>query len=151
MCEFTELIGSVLAAACARLQIPADSVAVNLSWLSGPEIRRLNAKHRGVDAVTDVLSFPALDIAAGCVPTRDAFRLDIDPETNKLTLGDIVICASRARAQARAYGHSLTREIAFLYLHGLLHLLGYDHEQDADAARMEALQTEILDEMGLKR
>lgn len=79
-------------------------------------MRELNLKHRGVGAVTDVLSFPLW------VSRRDF------PAKGEFPLGDIVICAPRAQAQAKEAGHSLTREVRFLLAHGLVHLMGYDHE-----------------------
>ena len=76
---------------------------------------------------------------------------DLNPETWLLNLGDIIICLPRAKAQAKEYGHSLKREVAFLALHSLLHLLGYDHMMPEDEQQMTALQTEILDKLNIKR
>jgi probable rRNA maturation factor len=91
-------------------------------------MRQLNRRFRGVDRVTDVLAFPA-----GPQPGRESGPLPSPPP-----LGDIVIAAGRARRQARAARHSLTVELRVLALHGLLHLLGYDHERDhGQMARLE--------------
>ncbi len=98
---------------------------ISLSFCTATEIQALNKQYREKDSVTDVLSFPAL----AEVPT----------------LGDIVICTSRAQEQASELGHSLKRELAFLFVHGLLHLLGYDHEISEDEERiMFDLQDQIL-------
>ena len=95
------------------------------------EIRALNHAYRGCDAVTDVLSFPSRE--AGQPPEEDLFA------------GDIAICVAQAGRQAQAIGHSLEREMAFLALHGALHLHGWDHERDAEAEEMYAVQREIME------
>lgn len=98
---------------------------ISLSFCTAAEIQALNNRYRAIDSVTDVLSFPAM------------------PDLP--TLGDIVICVSRAQEQADELGHSLKRELAFLFVHGLLHLLGYDHEVSEDEERiMFDLQDQVL-------
>lgn len=125
-----------------------------LSVVSSEEIRRLNHEFRGIDSVTDVLSFPLHQIP----PTkeREAFfsslqEADLDPETGALSLGNIVICYERACDQAKEFGHTLERELAFLTVHSMLHLLGYDHESPAEEEDMFLRQEEILQKMGLFR
>lgn len=100
------------------------------------EIRSMNSHFRNIDRVTDVLTFPAWEGDALLTPP-DGY------------LGDIAICIPRAIEQAEQYGHSLDREIAFLAVHGCLHLLGYDHINSEDEKTMRSKQTEILNEMGL--
>ena len=102
------------------------------------EIQRLNAAYRNVDRVTDVLTFPAWEGDAILSPP-DGY------------LGDVAICYERAEEQAGEYGHSLERELAFLAVHGSLHLLGYDHMKSQDEQEMFAKQTEILNAMGITR
>jgi probable rRNA maturation factor len=102
------------------------------------EIQRLNANYRGIDRVTDVLTFPAWEGDAILCPP-DGY------------LGDIAICIDRAQEQAEEYGHSLERELAFLAVHGALHLLGYDHETPDGEADMHKKQDEILNELGYRR
>jgi len=102
------------------------------------EIQRLNAGYRNIDRVTDVLTFPAWEGDAILCPP-DGY------------LGDIAICFERAHEQALEYGHSLERELAFLAVHGALHLLGYDHMQPDDEKAMLARQDEILNELGYLR
>ena len=87
------------------------------------EMRRLNREMRQVDRPTDVLSFPALDLRPGELPGRT----DADPGTGLVPLGDMVLSMERAAAQAKEYGHSNRRELAYLTVHSVLHLLGYDH------------------------
>lgn len=107
---------------------------VDIFTLCAEEIRRQNEAQRGIDAITDVLSFPS--VPAGEMPP-DGFW------------GDILLCVSRAREQAEEYGHSLEREIAFLVVHGMLHLFGYDHIQQEEAKRMQAKQKEVLERIQL--
>ena len=122
---------------------------MSLSIVSPEQIQELNKSFREVDKVTDVLSFPTCDN-----PTRGAITVvceDVNPETDLVNIGDIVICLERAKEQAKEYGHSLKRKLAFLSLHGLLHLLGYDHIEPDDEKQMIALQKEILDQAGITR
>ncbi len=100
-------------------------------------IQTLNREFRHVDAVTDVLTFPAWE---------GEISLSADGY-----LGDIMICYDRATEQAKEYGHSLTRELSFLAVHGVLHLLGYDHMTEADERIMREKQTAILESIGVTR
>lgn len=124
---------------------------MSLSVVTPDEIRELNKSFRGMDAVTDVLSFPTIDNPERRVLNVDDFALDINPETGKLNLGDVVICRQRAVEQAKEYGHSLKRETCFLALHGTLHLLGYDHVEPQDEEQMTRLQSEILTKYNVRR
>lgn len=119
----------VLSAVCQVLQIDPATVEVNYAFIRPRQIHQLNQKFRQVDKVTDVLSFP------------DG---DINPETNRRFMGDVLICRSVARKQAKALGHSLAREITFLQVHGTLHLFGYDHIDPEDEVKMLGRQREIM-------
>ncbi len=114
------------------------------------EIRRLNAEARGIDAVTDVLSFPSLDGIRGKALKKADFPFEVDEE-GKLFLGSIVICEKRAREQAEEYGHSYMRELHYLAVHGLWHLLGYDHMTEEDKPEMRAKEEKILSKLGITR
>ena len=122
-----------------------------MTIVDGPAIRELNRDYRGIDKETDVLSFPMLeypapdDFDAAC--TDESFN----PETGELVLGDIVLNAARVRSQAEEYGHTRTRELAFLTVHSMLHLFGYDHMEDEEREVMEARQRIILEGMGCRR
>ena len=120
-------------------------VYVSLVLTDDAAIAALNRAFRGVDAPTDVLSFPQLEAAA---PAHSVPALPADAP---LPLGDIVVSLRRAEAQARDYGHARVREIGFLLVHGLLHLLGYDHQTPPEAATMEARQEAILHALELHR
>lgn len=106
------------------------------------EIRKLNRDYRGKDAATDVLSFPLEEETADGEPA-------IIGGPGERWLGDIVISVEKAQAQAQAYGHTFEREMTFLLIHGLLHLLGYDHEKgEADEQAMQAEEKRILAALG---
>ena len=107
------------------------------------EIQKLNSETRGIDSVTDVLSYPALDGIRGAVLKKADYPYDIDDEGN-LFLGSIAICEKRAREQAEEYGHPFMREMFYLATHGLFHLLGYDHMTEEDKSQMREKEEEVL-------
>ena len=118
-------------------------------------IREANASQRGIDRVTDVLSFPNLPFTPECVADFSMIEEGdpdfFDPESGDLCLGEVMICAEKLKEQAENYGHGVVREFAFLLAHSLLHLLGWDHEEEADRIRMEEEQELILKEAGYER
>lgn len=114
------------------------------------EIRRLNREMRGVDSVTDVLSFPSLDDIRGVMLKKAEFFTEID-ENGNLFLGSIALCEKRAREQAEEYGHSYMRELFYLITHGLFHLLGYDHMTDADKTQMREREERVMKKLSLER
>lgn len=111
-------------------------------------IQKLNRKHRGIDKPTDVLSFPSIEYVNGELQLQPG---DIEPDTGRVFVGDIIISAEKAFEQAKGYGHSIERELSFLAVHGILHLFGYDHETEEDEKLMFSLQEDLLNEMGLFR
>ena len=134
--------------------LTADGVlSVSLTYTGESYIRQMNRDHRDVDKVTDVLSFPLLSMRDGKLTEKlGVFDFSVDDEGRRvLELGDILLCLKRAERQASEYGHLLEREIAFLALHGLLHLLGYDHIEAADEKVMLDVQKGILDAAGFSR
>lgn len=117
-------------------------VEVSVRFVDDEEIRRLNLEYRNMDKSTDVLSFPL----------GENGEYDINYDTGAKMLGDIVISVEHAVDQAKTYGHSLQREIGFLTVHSMLHLLGYDHEQGGlEQVRMREKEEEILRQLGLRR
>ena len=110
-----------------------DNTEVSLTFVDNAEIQELNKNFRNIDKATDVLSFPF----------DNSFNLPIR------VLGDVVISTEKARAQAEEYGHSINREIGFLMIHGILHLLDYDHETEEDEKIMFDLQKKLLQELDL--
>ncbi len=114
---------------------------VSITFTDNEGIRRLNKSFRNIDSPTDVLSFPLFDYNGGDEPP-------VDELTNML--GDIVISLERAEEQAREYGHSFEREVAFLCVHSMLHLLGYDHVNSEDEELdMRRRQTAVMEMLGL--
>ena len=125
--------------------LSAEIVAVDEA-----EIRRLNREMRGVDAVTDVLSFPSLDGIFGKKLEKNKCPADID-ENGNLFIGSIAICLRRAEEQAEEFGHSGERELNYLAAHGICHLLGYDHMTEEDKSVMREKEEQVLDRAGYSR
>ncbi len=117
---------------------------------SAEEIRTLNRQQRGVDSVTDVLSFPSMENIRGKALKAADFP-DERWEDGALFLGSIAVCEERAREQAAEYGHSYERELNYLITHGVCHLLGYDHESGDDKAQMREKEERVLKKLGLSR
>ena len=112
-------------------------------------IHQINLEQRGIDRPTDVLSFPMFNYRPG-QPQADG--ADADPATGLTPLGDMVISLERARAQAEEYGHPLERELCYLAVHSVLHLLGYDHmDEGEEKAQMRAREEAILGKLGMTR
>ena len=115
---------------------------VDVSIVSDEQIHEINLEHRHIDRPTDVLSFPL----------GENGEYDIDPATGAKLLGDIVISIEHAERQAKDYGHSLQREIGYLTVHSMLHLLGYDHVQGGlEAVRMREKEEAVMQSIGLPR
>ena len=113
-----------------------------------PGIRAINREMRQVDRATDVLSFPAFDLRPGELPGPE----DADPATGLVPLGDMMISLEHAARQAKEYGHSNRRELAYLVVHSVLHLLGYDHlDEGPQKARMREREEAILAQLGISR
>ena len=121
---------------------------VDVLLTSDENIHRINLDMRQVDRPTDVLSFPEFELHPGQLPAAE----DADPGTGLVPLGDMVISMEHVAAQAKEYGHSNRRELAYLVVHSVLHLLGYDHLDEGEMkAQMRAREEAILAELGLER
>lgn len=123
--------------------IDEECCAVSVSFVDAERIHELNREYRGVDRVTDVLSFPQFESPE-----------DIEDEIEQIgeaEIGDVVINRQRAMEQAIAFGHSYERELIYLFVHSILHLLGYDHMEDDEKAVMRSREEEIMDELGIPR
>lgn len=118
------------------------SADVDVSLVDNEQIRRINNEQRKVDAVTDVLSFPL----------GENGTYDRNPETGAAQLGDIVLSFERAQEQAKQFGHSLNREVGYLTVHSMLHLLGYDHVNGGiEARKMREKEEAVMAMIGLAR
>ncbi len=128
-------------------------VQLNVLLTDDKGIRKYNRDYRGLDAETDVLSFPNLDFAVPAdFSEAEKSEADyFDPDTGELVLGDVILSVDRIEKQAGEYGHGLKREFAFLVVHSLLHLCGYDHMEAEEAACMEARQEAVLESLGITR
>ncbi len=131
--------------------IDSRFLEISLTFADSDEIRELNLMHRNVNSVTDVLSFPQYE---DMTAIRDEIAYEEDSEVHEnihITLGDVVICPQRAEEQAREYGHSIERELVYLFTHSMLHLLGYDHEEQDEKDEMRLAEDRVMDAVGLKR
>ena len=159
-----KLLHEVIEAAAKYLKLP-EGIELDLSIVSNEEIQVLNRDYRGLDKPTDVLSFALtevsseydvdfahLDLTDEAEETEDLEETEFEEEEAiPQHLGDIIISYPRAQEQAQDYGHSLDRELAFLAVHGFLHLNGYDHQTEEEAQEMFRIQEEVLTTYGLTR
>ena len=131
---------------CSVLEgLDASRCAVSVSIVSPEEIRELNRDYRGIDRVTDVLSFPQYESPGAIL---DAQRRTGD---EPVALGDVVICRERAEEQAEEFGHPVEREFLYLFVHSVLHLLGYDHMEPEEKSVMRVREEEIMKYLGVER
>lgn len=141
------LLRKVITAALEAEEVD-EPCEVNVLITDDEGIHQINLEQREVDRPTDVLSFPMFDLAPGDKPGEE----DADPETGLVPLGDMVISLERAREQAAEFGHSLEREVCYLAVHSVLHLLGYDHMDEGPMkAQMRAREEAILGALGITR
>lgn len=123
-----------------RMEKFEGSVEVSVTFVNNEQIKEYNAQYRNKNIETDVLSFP--------MGKNGVY--DVNPETGAKILGDIVISIEKAQEQAKAYGHSLQREVGFLTAHSMLHLLGYDHENNnLERVRMREKEELVMEQLGL--
>ena len=150
--DYEEVIKSVISKTLETENCPYET-EVNVLLTGNEEIHEANKEFRGIDRSTDVLSFPMVDYEVpsdfSCVDENPESY--INPETDELLLGDIMISVDKVYEQANEYGHSPKREFAFLIAHSMLHLLGYDHIDEAERKVMEVKQEAILDALGITR
>ena len=142
--ETSSLMEAAAVAALEGEGIDPELASISVSFVDKEEIHRLNNQYRGVDRVTDVLSFPSYE--AGQIPVESELE-----EDEELALGDVVICEEVCEEQAAEYGHSVQREIIYLFVHSVFHLLGYDHETEEDRQDMRAREEEVMTLIGITR
>lgn len=150
--DYSRIIRQVIAGALDDVKCPYE-VQVQVLLTDNEGIQEINREQRGIDRPTDVLSFPMIDFQ-----NKEEFdQVEEQPEayfdhdTGELNLGDIVISMDKVYEQAREFGHSPERELAFLTAHSMLHLSGYDHEEDQERLVMEEKQEAILQKQGYTR
>lgn len=149
--DFQEVAGQVITAVLDQEECPYEA-EVSIVLTTDDEIRRTNQEFRNIDRATDVLSFPMVDFTSpadyGILEEDDSC---FHPESGELVLGDIMISIPRTVWQAQTYGHSIKREYAFLIAHSMLHLLGYDHMEEAERKVMEEKQEKVLQDLNIER
>ncbi|MCM1258098.1 MAG: rRNA maturation RNase YbeY [Roseburia sp.] len=149
--DYRELAEKVITFALDHEKFPFEA-EVCLTIVDNGTIQEINREQREIDSPTDVLSFPMISYEnAGDFSQIEHSDDNFNPDTGEALLGDIVISAEKVFSQAESYGHSPKREYAFLIVHSVLHLLGYDHMTPDEAAFMENKQTDILNEMNILR
>ena len=129
-------------AACVLFEkegVDGERAEISLTLVSLEEIRELNRDYRDVDKETDVLSFPQFE------------GVEDMPEFGELCLGDVVICRDKVEEQAKDFGHSFERELIYLFVHSLLHLLGYDHMEEDEKAQMRLKEEDVMKAINLER
>jgi len=148
--DYDLLANQVIMYTIEREDFPYEA-EINLTLVDDEAIRAINQEYRQIDRATDVLSFPMISyIEAGDFSGLEDEEADnFNPDTGEILLGDIIISVPKVYAQAEEFGHSLKREFAFLIVHSMLHLFGYDHLEPEEAAFMENKQREILNEMNI--
>lgn len=150
---YEEVAAQVIEAVLDQEGCPYEA-SVEVIFTSDDAIREMNKEHRNIDRATDVLSFPMVDFTAPCdygiLETEEA-DFCFEPDTGELMLGDIVLSVPRIIDQALEFGHTRKREFAFLIAHSMLHLLGYDHMTEEDAAHMEKKQNQVLTTLKITR
>lgn len=147
-----ETIQRVMATALSCENCPFEA-EINLLITDGEGIKTYNQEYRGIPRETDVLSFPGVDYEKPgdfslAIADKNSY---FNPETDELLLGDIILCRDRVFSQAEEYGHSVLREFAFLLVHSMLHLLGYDHMEEEEEKIMKRHQDEIMEKLGILR
>ena len=150
--DYEELAGRVVEFALEHEQFPYEC-EVNLTLTDNEGIHEINKEYRQIDNPTDVLSFPMLsyEVAGDFSKLEEDYDDNFNPDTGEIMLGDIIISVEKVYEQAESYGHSVEREFAFLILHSMLHLFGYDHMTPEEAAVMEEKQKIILEKMQILR
>lgn len=149
---YAKLAEDVIAFCLSHENFPYEA-EVNLTLTDNEEIHRINLEYRQIDRPTDVLSFPMLSYekAGDFSFLEEESEDDFNPDTGEVMLGDIIISVDKVLEQAQSYGHSPKREFAFLIVHSMLHLFGYDHMEEEEREQMEARQREILNGLSILR
>lgn len=150
--DYKEIITQVVEKSLDLENCPYET-EVNVILTDNNEIQEINKEHRNLDVPTDVLSFPMIEYEtpADFSQLEDEADYYFHPETGELLLGDIIISVEKVIEQAREYGHSQKRELAFLTAHSMLHLMGYDHMEDEERIVMEEKQQKVLEALNIIR
>lgn len=150
--DYKALLEYVIEQICDYIHCPYEA-EVNIVITDSQGIQEINKEFRGIDAATDVLSFPMLEyeIPGNFEFLEEELITDFNPDTGELLLGDIMINYDRVISQALSYGHSIERELAFLTAHSMFHLFGYDHMEEEERLIMEEKQKDFMEILGIMR
>ena len=139
--EYDKIVGQVIKKCKEEENLLNKNLYVNIVLTTAEQIKNINKEHRGIDKETDVLSFPMFEVNE---------IENINPETEDV-LGDVVISLEQIKKQAKEYGHTLERELAYMLVHSFYHLMGYDHMKEEDKKIMRAKEDIILEKLNIKR
>ncbi len=139
--EYDKIVGQVIEKCFEEENLLNKNLYVNIVLTTAEQIKNINKEHRGIDKETDVLSFPMFE--------SNEIE-NINPETEDV-LGDVVISLEQIKKQAKEYGHTLERELAYMLVHSFYHLMGYDHMKEEDKKIMRAKEDIILEKLNIKR
>ena len=142
---------ALVASCCQAVEGVTLPLSVHLLITDDDYIHQINRQYRDVDRSTDVLSFPTVNYARGHTARTSAKRLECEMDEGACMLGDILISYPHAQAQAAEYGHSVRRELCYLFAHGLFHLMGYDHMEDDQRKEMRAMEEKAMHMAGISR
>lgn len=149
-CErYFPLLERAADAVAARFGLP-ETVELEVNFYDEEAMREVNGDTRGIHEVTDVLSYPALTFEQPGKLDAGLNGDGINPESGNFMLGNILLCRQRIEEQAREYGHSFERELCYLFVHGCLHLVGFDHMVEEDKKEMRKEEKAIMKELGLE-
>lgn len=150
--EFCDLIQIVVDKCFEEENIKNSNVYLNVILTQPQYIRSLNKQFRNIDKETDVLSFPMFEREEiETVIKSNLLKKDIIPEGAQEVLGDIVISIPRVEEQAKEYGHSVQRELAYMIVHGFYHIMGYDHMNDEEKKEMRSKEENVLEKLNITR
>lgn len=139
--EYDEIVGQVIKKCFEEEDLLNKKLYVNIVLTTPQNIKKLNKEHRGIDKETDVLSFPMFE-------ATEIKNIDSEMED---VLGDVVISLEQIKKQAKEYGHTIERELAYMIVHSFYHLMGYDHMEDEDKKKMRQKEEKILEKLNIQR
>jgi probable rRNA maturation factor len=151
--ELEESITEVVDYALKQEKVVLD-YEISIIFIDNSDIRDINLEHRNIDRETDVLSFPMLEYPKDKVYKDVYVNYNFDDsyfDEGRLVLGDIAVSLEKAKAQSEEYNHSFEREVIYLIIHSVLHLLGYDHMEESEKDKMRAREEEILEKYSITR
>ena len=152
-----EFLNSLFVTTMQTLKIAEKKLEISVIFVSKRKIKKINNVHRQVNKVTDILSFPTQNLLPKDAENlnelinKTACMYDINPDTNNIMLGDLVLCMPVIKKQAKQFGNTIDRELGYMFVHGCLHLVGFDHGQEQDKKSMRKIEEKILKKHNLHK